>query len=230
MQRFLVLSLFLLLVGACDETTTGDFQQVDFTPTDCGMNLGCSFSDDLAVGGEMTVRAEPGDGVAVDVADLQSADPRIAFVDGYYGNDEWSVIGSGVGFTDLIALDAGGAVVDVIRIEVDEPTELFVDGHGQETPRLRAGEVTEWTADAGQDVELDVRPARFGSELMGNMLYEAAVSSSMAASMDFNSNPGEGRLRITAAEGLHDATFFFGDLRARVLLDVAAAPAERAAD
>ena len=116
------------LVG-CDISTTGAEGKIAFTPDECGRFGGCNFADHVGVGGSLFVHVSGLEGFSTVGIDVISGDPAIMQVTptaDIGGQATWEIFGVTPGTASLIAVDADGATVDYIDVQVVVPDRLIL--------------------------------------------------------------------------------------------------------
>jgi len=210
MRTSLRFASLLLLAGAtlagCDIDQPGRYGNLTFTPTRCG-GVGCSFSDELAVGGVTDVQLSTRSGAAATGLHLVSSAPWILDVrPGLFGGELYGVA---PGTAQLMAFDDTGDEVDEIDVDVAEIDHLDVDvyGGGVQGPYTAVGADALYRATPGAIISVRTSPYAGIFATMGEVQYQVALSQSVAFAVTSSSDDiARGKLDITMPAGEHDIT------------------------
>jgi hypothetical protein len=230
-QLGLLVAAVAVLGAGCNESEQGAYDNVLFTPDDCGrVGAGCDFDDGIGSGGKVAVQIQGIDGFSTAGVDLSSGTPDVLVVDraaDIGGAPAWELTGLTPGRARLQAIQ-DGAEVDFLTVEVVGLTGLGLShvlgdaaGGGAE------GEFDAvYTITADQPVSFQAEPLGDGRlPTMGRFPYTIAVDDTLAV-LD-GSEPDSGYLYFTAPAGDHDVTFSIADepaLTVRALFHAEAGP------
>jgi hypothetical protein len=198
---------FLALLGACNEVETGTYGRVEFVPDECGTTW-CDLDDGLAVDATTEIYLDGVDGRDVSDLHLEVAEPWIADVisveRGF--SPRVTIIGNSPGYTDLLAVDDAGYVVDYVTIRVAAPDELQVNVTGADLrgPYLAEGTDDLYFAGWATRLTVDVTALEDGSPLMGKLDLWIGVSEGFADAIDPNDDAGSGHFDLYPPRGEHD--------------------------
>ena len=206
MKRIQMLSIICFPLVACDISSTGDNGELNFTPTECGVSLGCDFDDSIAVGGTLHVTVDGG----ADTYQLDSSDNDVVRITGDVRSNRWELLGVGIGRADLIAYDDSGEAIDWLTVEVDAVDTLAFDRQwGTVTEHAGDGEFDViYTLKAGEEVGFDIRPMYRRTELMGHMQFVSAITPELNSALDYRADLARGELSFrTFSVGEHAVSF-----------------------
>jgi len=220
----LISAMTLVFAVGCDTSTEGVEGNVIFTPTDCGLYLGCAVDDGLAVGGAtlIQVSASAGSNISTVGIDLDVADANVADIAPVadQGQPTWELIGLSAGVARVIAYDAADVQLDFIEVGVQQVTALTLDsifGTAVGPDLLDATYDEVWTMNADQTYAFqtrgyvgDDRDAVTG-EIMGRFTSITDVDAALVQYVDTElSRLDEGHIRFNAPAGLYEVSFDTG--------------------
>jgi hypothetical protein len=214
MRNFaLLLSLGVLLIIGCNTSQEGVYDNIAFTPRDCGAwNTGCNFDDSVGVGGLVNVTISgidnfPTAGVTLGSDDVSVLD--VAPTSDIGGRPAWELFGVAEGVARLEAYDADDVLVDFIEVGVQALTGLvFDDWHGDAIATDPGDYDEAWIVQAGEDTSFYVIPT-IGDEArtMGRYEYEAFLDAEMSSNLLMSADLGEGYLAFNVPEGDYEVSF-----------------------
>ena len=203
-----------LAVG-CDTPQEGAFNNVLFTPTNCGYPVaGCDFEDSIGVGGKIDIHIEGIDGFSTAGIDLESANPdllQVVAVGDTDGMPTWELTALGAGVVELQAM-LDGVEQDFIEIpmqDVDSLTTANILGEAV-GPTLADATDQAWTINADEAVSFQVTPmigAGEGVPTMGRFGYAATIDVGLEDGALENQEPGDGYLYFSVPAGDYTAVF-----------------------
>jgi len=209
----LLCSLGVLLAAGCNETTEGAYENVAFTPRDCGAwNTGCAFGDSIGVGGLVNVQIEGIDGFATAGVTLGSDDLTVLDVtpiSDIGGGPAWQLLGVGAGVARLEAYDSNDELADFIEIGVQELTGLALDEFLGNAVATDPGAYDEtWIVQAGEDTSFYVVPTiGAGVRTMGRYAYDTYMDAAMTAAMLPAAQPSDGYIAFNILAGDYEVSF-----------------------
>jgi hypothetical protein len=204
----------LVMVAAlagCNESEDGAFDNVRFTPDDCGrVGTGCDFDDGLGAGGSVAVQVSGIDGFSTAGVDLASGTPDLLTVNRISdigGAPAWELTGLAVGRARIEALQ-DGAEVDFLTVQVKSVVDLGVTAVlGEVAGGAGNGELDAvYTVTADAPVSFAAQPLDdSGLVTMGRFLYEIEIDETLEI-LDGSDAEG-GYLYFRAPAGDHEVTF-----------------------
>jgi len=219
----LIAGLALVAATGCNTSTKGAQGNIVFTPSNCGLYLGCAVSDGLAVGGAayLQISGTAGvstAGVTLDVEDASVAD--IMPVADQGGEPTWEIVGLAPGVARVIAYDANDEQLDFVEIGVQTVTGLTLDSvlGTAVGPNLTDATYDQvWTVNADQNYAFRLRgyvgddPEAATGEIMGRFVTTTTVDSGLVPYIDnVQSNLEEGHIRFNAPAGDYQVDFDTG--------------------
>jgi len=214
MRRFgLVCSLGIFLLAACNESKEGAYNNVLFTPRDCGAwNTGCDFDDSIGVGGAINVQIQGIDGFPTAGVTLAADDPDVlgvSVINDIGGRPAWELFGLDAGVARLEAYDANQELVDFLEIGVQAVTGLELEDFLGDAVATDPGEYDEtWIVQAGEDTSFYVVPTvGAGARIMGRFPYTPYLDADMTAGLLASANVEEGYLAFNVAAGDYVVSF-----------------------
>jgi hypothetical protein len=210
-SSLLVATASLLTAAACSEVEEGRYGIVDFVPDDCG-DVYCTFDDDLAIGATTDVYLSGNDGQYVDDLELVSSDPSVVEVIGRDGGStpRFTVVGTGRGRADLIAVDRRGDEVDFMSLDVApvDAVEFLVNGERVVEDVLYQGErMPRYAVAAGAEIVLVLRPI----DRLGDLDQDVALPPALVGRLDPDSDVEDGKVVLSPPAGEHVLLFSTGD-------------------
>jgi len=197
-----------LASAGCNAGSTGDSDQLTFTPASCGNALlGCDLADGVVLWGDLSVKLAGVGGVSVDGLTLRSDDPSVLAVSDIVddGAPTWGLHGAAAGVATLEAVDGAGTVIDSIDVSVKAAQRLgLVKLAGDaEGPTPEAGADEAWTVPAGQLVSFQVVPMYGDDRLIGRLAYMfvLAGTSTLLDTEQSSSDRPAGYLYVQPAAG-----------------------------
>lgn len=219
----LIAGLALVVAAGCDTSTKGAEGNIVFTPTDCGLYLGCAIEDGLAVGGAAYIRIRGTEGVSTAGVTLDVADPSVAdimAVPDVGGDPTWEIVGLAPGVARVVAYDQYDDQLDFVEVGVQTVTGLTLDSVlgtavGPDLTDVDYDQV--WTVNADQNYAFRLRgyvgsdPEAATGEIMGRFVSSTTVDTNLVQYIDTaQSNLEEGHIRFNAPIGLYEVTFDTG--------------------
>jgi len=202
----LIAGLALAAIG-CNTTSEGAEGLVLFTPDRCDLvGSGCSFADDIAVGGTVNVWIGGNDGVSTAGFELESDDASVFTVvpiSDIGGRPTWEITGTGPGVAHLYAVDGDGADVDFIEVVVQELDGLhMLQTLGQAVGPTSDADYDEiWQVNAGEETWFYVEPLIGNDRIMGVMQYDVTIDSALDSYLAEGSDVPGGFYKINAPAG-----------------------------
>jgi hypothetical protein len=230
-QLGLLAAVVAVLGAGCNESEEGAYDNVSFTPVDCGRRgAGCDFDDGIGSGGSIAVQIAGIDDFSTAGVDLASGTPDVLGVAeraDIGGAPAWELTGRAPGRARLQAIE-DGAEVDFLTVEVVGLSGLGLKHVlGDVVGGAPAGEFDAvYTITADEPVSFQAEP--LGDDrvpTMGRFPYVIRIDDTLEP-LD-GSDPDSGYLFFTAPAGDHDVTFSIADeeaLSVHVLFQAQAGP------
>lgn len=209
----LIASVFLLAATGCNESTTGAYGNVEFTPDECGRIGGCAFEDSVGVGGIINVNIRGIDGFSTAGVTLESDDTSVltvAPIGDVGGRPTWEAVGISAGVARIVAYDSDDVEVDFIEVAVQDLSGLglenFVGDAVGPTSDATYDEI--WQVNANQNTSFYVVPLiGDGAPTMGRYTYTPYLDENLDAGLLDTANVDEGYLYFNVPAGDYTITF-----------------------
>lgn len=209
----LFFTLGLLTAVGCNESKEGAYENVLFTPRDCGAwNTGCDFDDSIGVGGLINVQIQGIDGFPTAGVSLATDDPTVLDVTPIAdigGRPAWQLMGLDAGVARLEAYDANQELVDFLEIGVQAVTGLMLEDFVGDAVATDPGEYDEtWIVQADQDTSFYVVPTiGVGVRTMGRFPFDAYLDTAMTDGLLATADLTDGYLAFNVAAGDYVVSF-----------------------
>ncbi|HUH00980.1 MAG TPA: hypothetical protein VML75_03230 [Kofleriaceae bacterium] len=236
MKNLGLLTTFALaaIAGAgCNESKTGAYGNVSFTPSNCGRTgAGCDFEDSLGVGGLINIQIAGLEGFSTVGVVLASDDLSVlelSPVADVGGRPTWTAVGISPGVARVAALQ-DGIEVDFVEIGVQQVTAIGLDNFvgSAEGPTSDADFDEIWQVTADVNTSFYVLPLiGDGVPTMGRYTYEATLDSGLAQGLVEGGDLENGYLYFNVPEGDYTISFvndYDPNLSLDVLIQASPAP------
>lgn len=208
----LIGAMALVFAVGCDKSTTGGEGNIIFTPTNCGLYLGCAFADGLAVGGATDIYIMGTEGVSTAGVTLEVEDPTVAeivVVPDMGGRPTWELVGLSPGVARVIAYDANDEQIDFVEVGVQQVTALTLDSILGTAVGPSDDPVYDEVYSVNADQNYAFRLRGFvgsdrdapDSEIMGRFVVDTTVDPAMVGDVDPISELEQGYIQFNVAPG-----------------------------
>jgi hypothetical protein len=194
-----------LSVG-CDQPKEGALNNVSFTPTNCGLLVGCDFDDSIGVGGKIDVQISGIDGFSTAGIDLASRNPDVfdvVAVGDVGGEPTWEITANSAGIADLAAL-LDGEEQDFLEIAIQD-VDHYISENILGTavgPSADPNADEGWAINADERVTFQVTPTIGDSvPTMGRFTFLATLDPEIEEGAMVDQEPGEGHLDFLVPPG-----------------------------
>ena len=209
----LLLCLGILAASGCNESTEGTYENISFTPRDCGAwNTGCAFDDSIGVGGLVNVQIAGINGFSTAGVTLGTEDTAVLDVTPIAdigGRPAWQLMGLDAGVARLQAYDTSQEIVDFIEVSVQPVTALVLEDFIGDAVASDPGAYDEtWIVQAETDTSFYVVPTiGEGVRTMGRFPYDATLDAEVLSGLLPSADVGEGYLAFNVPAGDYEVSF-----------------------
>jgi hypothetical protein len=206
------LALTLLAVG-CNESKTGAYGNISFTPSDCGrVSDGCDFDDSVGVGGMIHIKIAGLEGFSTIGVDLASDDLSVLELSpmgDIGGRPTWTAVGISPGVARVAALK-DGVEVDFVEVGVQAVTALGLDNFvGNAVGPTSDADFDEiWQVNGAENTSFYVLPlVGESAPTMGRYTYTTTLDAGLAQGLVEGGDLEAGYLYFNVPEGQYTVSF-----------------------